>query len=50
MDTDDNFDVNYSEYGEFYDAVKMKPNEVLVSIGIIFGLSIILYFMMRKVK
>lgn len=50
MDTDDDFDVNYSEYGEFYDAVKMKPNEVLVSIGIIFGLSIILYFMMRKVK
>lgn len=47
FEEDDNFDIDYSECGEFYDAIKIKPNEVLVSIGI---LSIIIYFMMRKVK
>ena len=50
FEEDDDFDVDYSEYGEFYDAVKMKPKEVIMTIGIIFALSILLYFGMKKVR
>lgn len=35
---------------QYYDAVKMKPNEVLITNGIIFGISILLYFEMKKLR
>ena len=48
LEPDDDFDIDYSEYGEFFDAVKMKPNEVIISVLVILGLSILVYFITRK--
>ena len=48
VEEDDDFNQDYSEYGEFYEAIKMKPNEVITSIVVILGISIGLYLMIRK--
>ena len=47
---EDDMEIDYSEYGVFYDAVGMKPNEVITTIVAIFGLSILLFVVMKFTK
>ncbi len=44
---EEDMEIDYSEYGEFYQAVGMKPNEVITTIVAIFGLSILLFVVMK---